>query len=61
MPDRGYRLDGWRSRDETRLRNTWRGLVMERLWESEAGSREWRNETGVVKMCSAAPSAEDAA
>ena len=45
-------MDGWRDRHETRLRQTWRGLIMERLWESESGERQWRKETGIVKVWS---------
>ena len=31
MPERGYRMDGWRDTDTTRLRQAWRGIVFERL------------------------------
>lgn len=61
MPDRGYRMDGWRDRHETRLRQTWRGLIMERLWESKSGEREWRKQTGVVKVWPGSNSEENAA
>jgi hypothetical protein len=50
MPNIGFRLDGWRSRTETRMRNSWRGVIIERLWQSKTGTREWRHENDAIEL-----------
>jgi len=37
-----YRLDGWRDTGDRRIRNTWRGALLEARWQHRDGVSRWR-------------------
>ena len=51
MPDMGYRMDGWHSSGEIRIRSTIFGCRIEELFEHKDGSRQWRRAATTVKLC----------
>lgn len=55
MPRMPFTIDGWRPTDAIRVRSTWRGAVIERLWERRDGGRVWRRETGAINISSESP------